>query len=133
MSRGLGAMERRLLAEVERYGDEWTALKDLASSPSELASLKRAAKSLEAKGLAGVVYVTRDGRRSMCVTAPLLSVVVDAATGRTAVKDARQIRADELRRRIAGLDAKRAALQAQLDRLMADGADVDELRDLKEA
>lgn len=115
MSRGEGRMGRRILDAVESDG-AGTPLKDLAADAGELSSLKRAAKRLEAQGRIGIVYHTTGGRRVMCVTTPMMEIAY-AGTGRTSIHSTREIRADELRRRIAALDAQRARLQDQLDQL----------------
>ena len=81
MSRGMGKVERQLLEELERSGSGvWIAGPDMPRSQVE--SRRRAARSLESKGLAAVRNV-RLGRRTL---SKLLSMDVARETDRKALR-----------------------------------------------
>lgn len=69
MSRGLGKVERELLAEIGEHGTYVPVTKpDWGASRNE--ARRRAARSLEAKGLVGVYMVKGNRRRHMVACAP---------------------------------------------------------------
>lgn len=85
MSRGLGRQERRLLDEMEKNSGE-VFVSVIAKDRADSEALKRAARSLERKELAGIIYLSVGAKRRMVVT-----TVERAATQRAKEKEDRLI------------------------------------------
>lgn len=95
MSRGLGRVERELLEEIST-GEGRTVVAAAGLTASESEARRRAARSLDRKGLACLRTSRRGPRKSMLMTARAASEW-DAATGQAALERA-QDRQDEARR-----------------------------------
>ena len=107
MSRGLGRVERQLLEEIST-GEGRTIVAEAGLTPSEAEARRRAARSLDRKGLACLRARRRHTRKSMLMTARA-AAEWDARAGEEALEEA-QDRQDEARRdEMAAFRAIRAA------------------------
>lgn len=97
MSRGLGKKEREILHEINEHG--MLLINDPRQTTSETSSRHRAAKSLERKGLIGIIQSTTGGRtRNIALT----------------VKDAERVRQNEQRRETRKMQEEYLRLQKAL-------------------
>lgn len=107
MSRGLGKVERELLEEIST-GEGRTIVATPGLTPAESEARRRAARSLDRKGLACLRTGRRHTRKSMLMTARA-AAQWDADAGREALENA-QDRQDQARRdEMAAFRAIRAA------------------------
>ena len=105
MSHGLGVQERRIIDELETRGRVIVSL--LARSDADMASLKRAARSLERKGLVGLTTTHFTGRDRLVVT------TVDAA--RQERERMRQTRLAQARQRYLIAERELRELERSID------------------
>lgn len=100
MSSGNGAVERGLLDEIKQFGRAW--ISPIGATRSETESRRRAARSLERKGLVEIVGIEERRRTRSCAMTP---------------GDARAWRLNEARRRETIAAAALRQASARVERL----------------
>lgn len=110
MSRGLGRAERALLEEIGDANGGYVLLSTVGMTRSEAESRKRAARSLEAKGLAASRTITVGGRRRAVAMSPGFAEPHDLRAARAdaerSARERRDAQMDEARavERLRGLE-----------------------------